>query len=154
MSTELELDYIFWNAIKTDVTFSAWFLGKTKFAGRSLELKTDELWHQRWYRDPDSKEESETDILLIFRDTESGEVVSIHLENKRLKRAWGKNQAESYRRRAANWMVKWKHADSEVALMAPLSHIANHPIEAGHFDFVITYEEVGMYVSEFKDACM
>ena len=113
MPTELELDHLFWNAINKDSGFRDWFLKRTKFAG-PLELKLDELWHQRWYKDPDTKKDSEADITLIFRDSESGHLVSIHIENKTLQRAWEKNQAESYRKRAVNrmtngsmWIARW-----------------------------------------------
>jgi hypothetical protein len=154
MPTESELDHLFWNAINMDSGFRAWFLERTKFAGRPLELKSDEDWHQRWYKDPETKKGSETDITLIFRDSEFGHLVSIHIENKTPRKAWEKNQAESYRKRAANRMIKWKHVECEVALMAPRDYISSHPVEVSHFDFVITYEEVGVYAPEFKDACL
>ena len=65
---ELSLDKCFWREISTSSEFRRWLIGKTKFADRNLELVTNELWHQRWYRDPLTKKESEGDILLIFRD--------------------------------------------------------------------------------------
>jgi hypothetical protein len=154
MPTEFEHDHLFWNAISSNSQFRAWLLRRSKFASRSLELKTDELWHQRWYKDPDTKKDSETDITLIFREFESGHLFSIHIENKTPHRVWEKNQAENYRKRAANRMAKWKHVDCEVALLAPRDHIANHPIETSHFDFLLTYEDVGAYVPEFTDACL
>lgn len=159
MLTELELDHLFWNAISSNSEFRAWILSKSKFAGLSLELVGDERsptkhWHQRWYKDPDTKEESETDITLIFKEPESPRLFSIHIENKTPHRAWEKNQAENYPKRAANRKVKWKHVDYEVALLAPRDHIENHPSEAKHFGFQLTYEEVGAYVPEFMDACL
>ena len=41
----------------------------------------------------------------------------------------------------------------EVVLIAPRDHIAKHPLEAGHFDFTITYEEIARFVPEFGEAC-
>ena len=153
MTTELELDHLFWTAICTNSRFQQWFLSRSKFCGGRFELKVDELWRQRWYRDPDTKKESETDITLTFRELGSGHLVSIHIENKMPHRAWERGQAENYRKRASNRMAKWKHTDCEVALMAPREHIANHPTEAGHFDFSITYEQVGEFVPAFAEAC-
>ena len=154
MPTELELDHLFWEAVSSKKEFLDWLLRQSKFAGRTLELKTDELWHQRWYKDPETKEESETDITLIFREPASEHLFSIHIENKTPHRLWERNQAENYRKRAENRKVKWKHEDYEVALLAPRDHIANHPSEASHFDFKLTYEEVGAYVPAFRDACL
>jgi hypothetical protein len=154
MLTELELDHLFWKAVSSNKEFRDWLLSRSKFAGRSLELKTDELWHQRWYKDPDTKEESETDITLIFMESGSGHLFAIHIENKTSHRAWENNQAENYPKRAADRMVKWKHADWEVALLAPRDHIENHLSEAKHFGFQLTYEDVGAYVPEFMDACL
>ena len=154
MPTELELDHLFWNALRTNSDFFAWFIGKSKFGGHCLELRTDELWHQRWYRNPETKKESETDITLFLRDCTSGSLFSIHLENKTPHRAWEEGQAEGYRVRALNRMSHWGHADCQVALLAPQSHIASHPLEVSHFDFCVSYEEVGIFVPEFRAACM
>ena len=153
MPTELELDQLFWKSISTDLNFQAWFLERTKFRGEPLVLLTSEAWHQRWYRDPETGMDSETDITLIFKNSESQKLFSVHIENKPLHRAWEKDQAENYRKRAANRMIKWKHADCEVALMAPRKFIDKHPDEARHFDFTMTYEEVGLYVPQFRAMC-
>src|ERR1700722_8961963 len=119
MPTELELDHFFWNAITTNVAFQSWFLVKTKFAGRNLELVTDELWHQRWYRDPVTGKDSEGDILLMFRDPETSERYAIHIENKPGHRIWEPLQAENYRKRAANRMREWQYIDFQLVLIAP-----------------------------------
>jgi hypothetical protein len=70
--TELELDECFWRAITTNQTFQRWFLQKTKFASFDLDLIKDENWHHAWYKEPTTGIESETDILLIFRDRACG----------------------------------------------------------------------------------
>jgi hypothetical protein len=75
--TELELDHFFWKAISTNVAFQAWFLGLTKFADHALDLVGDEIWHQKWYRDPVTGKDSETDILLIFKHQSTGERFAI-----------------------------------------------------------------------------
>ncbi len=77
----------------------------------------------------------------------------LHRHGVRQGEASARPQAENYRRRAANRMIKWKHAGCQVALMAPKEFIEKHPNEARHFDFTITYEEVGVYVPEFREMC-
>ena len=153
MQTELELDHLFWNAITTNSAFFAWVIGRPKFAHRRLSLDTEELWHQRWYRDPETHEESETDITLFLSDEDTQEAFAIHIENKTSHRLWEKNQARNYRKRAANRMSIWKHADFQVALLAPQQHIVSHPAEAACFDFEMAYEAVGTFVPEFLAAC-
>lgn len=88
---EVALDRCFWREVSTSASFRNWLLGKTKFAGRTLELVSNEYnekWHQRWYKDPETKKDSETDILLIFRDTANAERYALHIENKPAHRAW------------------------------------------------------------------
>jgi hypothetical protein len=79
---EKELDELFWKAISTNVAFQSWFLQRTKFATNALDLVVEEKWHQRWYKDPISGKESETDILLVFNDRENSDRYAIHVENK------------------------------------------------------------------------
>jgi hypothetical protein len=67
MTTELELDHFFWKAISTNVAFQAWFLDRTKFANHALELVGNEKSHQRWYRDPVTGKDSETESAGINR---------------------------------------------------------------------------------------
>jgi hypothetical protein len=144
---ELELDHHFWRAVSTDRLFRNWFLARTKFSGRDLELVTDEKWHQRWYRDPETKKDSETDILLIFRDRDLR--YAIHIENKPDHGTWTAGQAEKYRKRALNRMSPWRYVDFQTALIAPLSFIARWPIEAGHFEFIVSHEDVSAFVLAF-----
>ena len=79
---ELALDHVFWNLVSSNPAFEQWLLARTKFGGRSLKLVRDEKWHQRWYRDPETGRDSETDILLIFADPANGARYALHIENK------------------------------------------------------------------------
>ena len=151
-SNELELDHAFWNALVANRPFQTWLLSRTKFETRSLCLVTDEKWHQRWYRDPETGKDSETDILLMWRDEESGERFAIHIENKPAHRAWESSQAINYRRRAENRKKAWRYTDFELVLLAPLAFVARHQSEAAHFDIALTYEEVGTFVPAFAAA--
>jgi hypothetical protein len=146
---ELQLDHHFWNGVSRNQEFCSWLLTQTKFSGLSLHLVTDEKWHQRWYRDPITKKDSETDILLIFAELVSGDRYALHIENKPDHRRWEPSQAESYRRRALNRMEKWRYADFQTVLLAPLSFIMRSTMEAAHFDVILSYEDVSRFVPAF-----
>jgi hypothetical protein len=146
---ELALDHHFWRKISVDQSFQNWFLSRTKFAGRDMRLVTDELWHQIWYRDPETGKDSETDIFLVFVDRNSGERHAIHLENKPAHARWEINQAQNYRKRALNRMKVKRYVDFQVGLIAPTAFIFSWPEERSHFDFTITYEEIEQFIPEF-----
>jgi hypothetical protein len=148
---ELELDRCFWNKTSTDTDFQKWVLSHTKFAGREMELVTNESWHQTWYKDPETGLDSETDILLIFIDRLTGERHALHIENKPAHRKWELNQAQNYRKRALNRMTVKRYVDFQVGLIAPSAFIAAWPEERSHFDFEITYENIVKFVPEFGD---
>ena len=112
--TELELDQLFWNAIGRDNAFQKWFIQQTKFKDCQLKLLDGEEWHHRWYRDPVSNKDSETDITLTFADQWSCRY-AIHIENKPSWSIWRPFQAENYRPRALNRMHAWGHADYQTA---------------------------------------
>jgi hypothetical protein len=150
--TELELDHFFWRAIRTNVAFQAWFLARTKFADHALELVGDEKWHQRWHRDPVTGLDSETDILLIFKDQSTGKRFAVHIENKPPGGLWEPHQPENYRKRGANRMSNWRYVDFQVALIAPTSFIAGSISELEHFDIAVSYEALDEFVPEFGHA--
>lgn len=149
---ELELDEAFWAALENSPEFRQWLLRRTRFWAKNLELVTDEKWHQRWYRDPETGKDSETDILLLWRDQESGERVAIHVENKPAHRKWEPGQVENYQRRAENRKAKWRYSEYEIVLLAPSEFIARHPEEAASFDFVLPYEDVRAFAPAFGAA--
>lgn len=153
MTSELELDHLFWNAISTNLEFQSWFLQRTKFAEQTIQLVTNEKWHQRWYRDPDTNKDSETDILLIFRDSMGDDRYAIHVENKPPNRMWEPQQPENYRKRAEDRKSKWRYVDYQTALIAPLSFLNRWPREVEQFDIAISYEEIANFVPEFGRAC-
>lgn len=147
---ELALDRCFWNAVSSSPPFFAWLVSKTKFSGRSLSLVIDEKWHQRWYRDPETKEESETDILLMLEDTKTGERLALHIENKPPHGKWRRNQPENYRKRAENRMGALHYTSYQTVLLAPALFIVRHRIEAAHFELWLAYEDVATYIPDFK----
>ncbi len=149
MFTELELDKYFWEAFSTNEQFQKALLDHTKFKGFVLTVKTDELWHQRWYRNPETKKDSETDITLFLEDVARQKLYSIHIENKPPHRAWEERQAESYRPRSEYLAKKWKHEDCTVGLIATANYLSSHVREVNYFEFTMTYEEIGLYVPQF-----
>ncbi len=151
-ATELELDREFWSALVASPAFCEWLLQRTKFWPRELELVTNEKWHQRWYRDPESGKDSETDILLMWSDPQLGDRVAIHIENKPAHRKWEPAQVENYLRRAENRKAAWRYADFQIVLLAPIEFILRHTDEAAGFDFVLTYEEISAFAPAFSAA--
>jgi hypothetical protein len=153
MPNELELDKLFWDKFSTNQDFQKCLLDLTKFKGQALSLVTEGVWHQRWYRNPETKKDSETDITLTFKNSATGHLYAIHIENKPPHRMWEKDQAEGYRPRAINRMKAWRHQDCTVGLIATSKYLAAYPRERACFDFTMTYEEIGNYVQEFAVLC-
>jgi hypothetical protein len=50
-------------------------------------------------------------------------------------------------------MSKLRYVDYEVALIAPLAFLKVSSSEIEHFDFAISYEDIGDLIPEFKHAC-
>ncbi len=146
---ELALDHCFWREISTNRHFFNLFVGRSKFADGWIDLDRTEKWHQRWFRDPETKLDSETDITLFLIDTREHRKYAIHIENKPAHGKWQPNQPENYKKRAENRMGKWKHDDYQTALIAPQSFIDAHPEAVALFGFVVSYEEISPFVPEF-----
>jgi hypothetical protein len=68
-----------------------------------------------------TKEESETDILLIFKDLPANRY-AIHIENMPLGGKWRLHQPENYRIRAIDRMLKWRYIKFKTVLIGPLFH--------------------------------
>ena len=146
---ELLLDHAFWAAISTNRNFFDWFAAKSKFAGLWLDLDRTEKWHQRWFRDPETGLDSETDIALFLVETHQRKKFAIHIENKPPHGRWQPNQPENYERRAANRMRNWGHDDYQTALLAPDTFIRANMLQAGHFGFCVSYEDVASFIHDF-----
>lgn len=145
---ELDLDHHFFNAVRDNLAFRHWFLGHSKFAGQTMELVTSEKWHQRWYTNPDTGVQSESDIVLFF-ERPNGERLAIHIENKPAHGKWQIDQPLHYRPRAENRMKRWRHVDWEVGLIAPSSFLMRCADDVAHFDFAVSYEDIEKFVPQF-----
>jgi hypothetical protein len=146
---ELSLDHCFKQQLDTSVAFQEWIIGQTKFKDRHLELVIEKIWHQRWYRDPVTKKDSETDIFLVFRDKDSGQRVALHIENKIASSLWQPYQAENYKIRGEARKSSYDYVDFQTVLMAPQSFIDAWAPQVAHFDVVITHEALSKFVPEF-----
>lgn len=101
------------------------------------------------YGPPLTRKDSETDILLLFKDRANGDRYAIHIENKPAHGKWEPNQAEN-RRRATNRKMKLQYVDFQTVLIAPTSFIERSPREVEQFDIAISYEDIGAFIPEFK----
>lgn len=152
MFDELSLDRFFKAKLDIDLVFQHWLIDKTKFNDRPLDLIIEKIWHQRWWRDPDTKKDSETDIFLVFLDRATGERVALHIENKLKTSVWEPQQAINYRKRARARMRSYNYQDFQTVLMAPKAFIDAWSQEASQFDVWIYHEEVANFVPEFASS--
>jgi hypothetical protein len=148
---ELSLDRAFKAKLDANYDFQAWLLSHTKFAKRELTLSVDEVWHQRWWRDPETKKDSETDIFLLFTDRPTGERVALHIENKLAKSVWTPSQAQNYEKRAIARKRSYKYNDYQTVLIAPQSFVSAWPDEVSFFNVVIFHEDIAAFVPEFAE---
>lgn len=90
---------------------------------------------------------------MVF-DDDQGNRFALHIENKP---NWGKflaGQAEAYAPRAlqmANQPKFLSYSESTTILICPESFQKSNSTACGHFEAVITFEEVGRYVKAFKE---
>jgi hypothetical protein len=49
-------------------------------------------------------------------------------------------------------MKKWDYTDFQTVLLAPVSFLERYKAEAAQFNVLLSYEEVGEFVPEFKAA--
>jgi hypothetical protein len=84
--------------------------------------------------------ESETGILLVFKDRENSDRHAAHIENKPPQGKWRPGQPENHRIRARDRMSKLQYVDWQVTLIAPLAFLKVSLSLAVHFDFAISCE--------------
>lgn len=147
---ELSLDHCFKRYLDANVIFQNWIISRTKFKGRRLELVIEKIWHQRWYRDPITKKDSETDIFLVFKDQDSGSRIALHIENKLANSTWQAYQAENYKLRGEARKSSYNYVDFQTVLMAPQYFIDAWPAQVAHFDVIITHEALSNFIPEFS----
>jgi hypothetical protein len=154
---------LFAEKMRNSREFSDWVLSQTKFRGRTAKLlyeeqisirpkvKPENWWRHWWRKIPDLKQERETDIFLVFEDSERGERFAFHIENKQDAKFWPR-QAEDYEPRA-RWMMGMprylSYTDFQTILVAPKS-LKERDQRATHFHCFISYEDVSQFIPEFS----
>jgi hypothetical protein len=119
--TAREQEQAFAAKVRSSPEFVSWLLGHTKFKGSEVEqvlVRSD----NPWYQSRKTGRQSETDILLVFKNKNTGKNFAIHIENKRLRDKFQPDQPELYHERAADWLnvPKWgNYHDFECILIAP-----------------------------------
>jgi len=147
---ELSLDHCFKRYLDLNITFQNWIISQTKFKNRNLELVIEKIWHQRWYRDPITKKDSETDIFLVFKDKDCGSRVALHIENKLTNSTWQAYQAENYKIRGEARKSSYDYVDFQTILLAPKIFIDAWPAQVAQFDVIITHEALSVFIPEFS----
>lgn len=150
--SERTLDEAFVRELKANPNFLSWLLSRTKFANRELLLDQSEPWQFRWYRDPNTGLDSETDIFLRFEEACAGKPIALHIENKPADGRFRVGQPEAYRPRAEYLKGKLRYDDFQTVLLAPLSFQETFASECAHFDIMLPYEEIAGFVLEFRKA--
>ena len=149
--TEKQLDASFHRAFERSGEFATWFLGRTKFSGRRIRIVLLRSDHP-WYQSRKTGVQSETDILIVMEDVDTGERFALHVENKLENGKFGRNQPELYHERAADWRrtPKWgDYDDYEVVLIAPSAFRDRNAEKAKLFHVFVAHEEVAGFVPEF-----
>jgi hypothetical protein len=152
--TEKQLDAFFHRAFERSEEFSTWFLARTKFAGRRARIALLRSDHP-WYQSKRTGVQSETDILIVIEDLDSGSRFALHIENKLANGKFEPNQPELYHERAKDWRFtpKWGNYDAyEVVLIAPRAFRDRNADKAAIFDVYVAHEELAWFVPEFGSA--
>ena len=126
---EKELDLALERAFRDNYEFAAWFLGKTRFAGRKATC----VWSRSnypWIRlplevaDPVTGKitrDSETDVRVVFK-TDDERRFALHIENKGASGSFTPHQVEDYPRRARAWVqdyLEWETVLAQKQASAP-----------------------------------
>lgn len=160
---EKDLDKILDNGFINSECFSKWFLSKTRFSNLNAHFKwsrSDHPWG-RFTVDLKNEEtgeieqitrDSETDVLVVY-ETDKGNNVALHIENKLANGKYTQYQPEFYSKRAEIWRNEEKYgnySDFETVLVAPIEFYANNFEASQYFDKFVSYEEVGILLPEFQ----
>jgi hypothetical protein len=149
--TEKQLDKAIEEQFKKFDEFSNWFLNQTKFANRPSKLVFSRS-NSPWHKSRLTGKESETDILVVFEETETSRRFAIHIENKLSNGRFEPSQPRQYHERAMAWIGNKKYSnylDYEVVLVAPRAFYDRNKEEAGIFDRYVSHEDIARFIPEF-----
>lgn len=165
MISELELDRAFADKVAAYPDFLRWVLRQTQFhelADNLLLLhkeqaeakprKKPENWWRHWWCRLEDGSESETDIFLVLKISNSEERVALHIEDKPPHGKFTPGQSMNYKRRAkfmANKEQYMNYSKFTTMLLAPKTFIEENTDEAKHFDSLLSYEAVSTFIPLF-----
>lgn len=159
---ESDLDLAFATAVEQSPRFRTWLLERTKFRhlASSARLLSEEQgrnrpvwWKHWWCFVPETGEERETDVFLVFEDGPAGDRFALHVENKLANGKFLAGQAEGYEPRArfmANQERFLSYQDFATILIAPTDFRNANLSLASFFDAFIAYEELAEWISDFR----
>lgn len=155
-----------------NIDFRKWFLSKTRFAphaevARLLDSEQKARrspgaatwWRSYWtgnsYPFKGECGERETDLLAVF-DVSGKFRFAIHVEVKAPKDIFGIEQAKDYAIRSKCWAGAGRnpktvlpHDEGICVLCCDRAFSEKHPMELSFFDSVITFDEIGSFISPF-----
>lgn len=149
--SEKQLDKLFEAKIRDSEAFKRWFLGRTRFANRATSIVLTRSNHP-WYKSRRTGKESETDILLVFKDIISDTIFAIHIENKLEGGRLTMDQAQTYSERALDWRNRdeyGRYDEYECILIAPRSFYNKNIDKAEIFDCFVPHEDISEYITAF-----
>lgn len=135
-----------------------WFLIRSGFRDRAdarllweeQALRPAVAWWRHWWCNLPDGSQSETDLFAVFAQDDAR--FAVHVECKKLGRAFQPRQAESYRTRADFMLGKPKylsHSEARTVFLAPEAALRNHAVEARMFDARISFEDIAELLPEF-----
>jgi len=165
LGLEDSLNLAFANKLLDSPEFIAWVLGHTKFSqyAAGVRLLKDEQekarrarfwWRHWWCRIPESGEDSETDIFLVFEVIKSGMRFAVHIENKIAGSTFTPRQEFNYAARALHMLSNTKSAsfkctDFDTVLIAPTSFRDRFSEPCSQFGCFISHEDISKFIPSF-----
>ena len=164
--SEDDLCRAFAEAVASSEEFKNLVLSRTKFADRQLSSRLmkdeqilarprvapDRWWRHWWRKLPEPYGERETDVFLVFQNTENGVRFALHVELK-IKAYLSIEQARGYREGRSHFArleTRVPHNDFDVLLVANEDYLAANQVQADIFGNCISHEQVAAFVPVFK----
>ncbi|MCF8469931.1 MAG: hypothetical protein K9G30_04045 [Parvibaculum sp.] len=165
-SNEDRLCHLFAERVKNSQEFQSWVLSQTKFGGYPNHVRLlheeqmsirprKEWWRHWWCHIPELNKDRETDIFMVFENTETKRRFALHCENKTEGYKFSDGQAEAYAIRAKHMANKAKYLnyeDYQTVLIAPNSFREKFRTECEAFEVHISYENIAKSIPEYSTA--
>jgi hypothetical protein len=83
---------------------------------------------------------------------QDGEILAVHIENKRGSGKFTRDQPQMYWHRAHHWVGNphyGAYADFDTALIAPKAFLERHPEQRRHFGCFLSHEDAAFHIPAF-----